>query len=197
MIVLRISAYNHDSAAALVQDGVIVAAAQEERFTRKKHDADFPANAARWCLANAGITGEQVDRMAFYDKPGLDGDDGQAKGWHDAKAYIAKLSAFTKAHGTKLLIASLPELHDVQHYRCRRLPIWYMKRQTRTASPLSTCCPMSKGSPHRSSGSLRPIQIPMVLRIDCLPREYSKLWKNSASTKPLSSAKLVEKVDIS
>ena len=69
MIVLGISAYYHDSAAALVRDGVIVAAAQEERFTRKKHDADFPANAARWCLADAGITGEQVDRVAFYDKP--------------------------------------------------------------------------------------------------------------------------------
>ena len=54
MIVLGISAYYHDSAAALVRDGVIVAAAQEERFTRKKHDADFPANAARWCLAEAG-----------------------------------------------------------------------------------------------------------------------------------------------
>ena len=71
MIVLGISAYYHDSAAALVRDGVIVAAAQEERFTRKKHDADFPANAARWCLAEAGITGEQVDRVAFYDKPFL------------------------------------------------------------------------------------------------------------------------------
>ena len=71
MIVLGISAYYHDSAAALVRDGVIVAAAQEERFTRKKHDADFPANAARWCIADAGITGEQVDRVAFYDKPFL------------------------------------------------------------------------------------------------------------------------------
>ena len=52
---------------------------------------------------------------------GLYGDDGQAKGWLDAKAYIAKLAAFTKAHGTKLLIASLPELHDVQHYRLQKI----------------------------------------------------------------------------
>ena len=52
---------------------------------------------------------------------GLYGDDGQAKGWLDAKAYIAKLAAFTKAHGTKLLIASMPELHDVQHYRLQRI----------------------------------------------------------------------------
>jgi lysophospholipase L1-like esterase len=52
---------------------------------------------------------------------GLYGDDGQAKGWLAAKAYIAKLAAFTKAHGTKLLIASLPELHDVQHYRLQKI----------------------------------------------------------------------------
>ena len=52
---------------------------------------------------------------------GLYGDDGQAKGWLDAKAYIAKLATFTKAHGTKLLIASLPELHDVQHYRLQKI----------------------------------------------------------------------------
>ena len=52
---------------------------------------------------------------------GLYGDDGQAKGWLAAKAYIAKLATFTKAHGTKLLIASMPELHDVQHYRLQRI----------------------------------------------------------------------------
>ncbi len=52
---------------------------------------------------------------------GLYGDDGQAKGWLAAKAYIAKLAAFTKAHGTKLLIASMPELHDVQHYRLQKI----------------------------------------------------------------------------
>ena len=52
---------------------------------------------------------------------GLYGDDGHAKGWLDAKAYIAKLAAFTKAHGTKLLIASMPELHDVQHYRLQKI----------------------------------------------------------------------------
>ena len=71
MIILGISAYYHDSAAALVRDGVIVAAAQEERFTRKKHDPGFPANAARWCIAEGGITSREVDRVAFYDKPFL------------------------------------------------------------------------------------------------------------------------------
>ena len=71
MIVLGISAYYHDSAAAIVRDGVVVNAVQEERFTRKKHDPGFPANAIRWCLADAGVAPGNVDRVAFYDKPFL------------------------------------------------------------------------------------------------------------------------------
>jgi carbamoyltransferase len=71
MIILGISAYYHDSAAALVRDGEIVAAAQEERFSRKKNDARFPVQSLRWCLAHAGIQGEDVDHVAFYDKPFL------------------------------------------------------------------------------------------------------------------------------
>ena len=71
MIVLGISAYYHDSAAALVRDGEVVTAAQEERFTRKKHDAGFPLNAIQWCLADAGVAASAVDRVAFYDKPFL------------------------------------------------------------------------------------------------------------------------------
>lgn len=71
MIVLGISAYYHDSAAALVRDGVIVAAAQEERFTRKKHDPAFPLQAVQFCLAEAGVRPEQIDHVAFYDKPFL------------------------------------------------------------------------------------------------------------------------------
>lgn len=69
MRILGISAYYHDSAAALVEDGVIVAAAQEERFTRKKHDAGFPHKAVEFCLARAGVRGEDVDFVVFYDKP--------------------------------------------------------------------------------------------------------------------------------
>jgi len=71
MIILGVSAYYHDSAAALVRDGEIVAAAQEERFTRKKHDANFPREAVRYCLQEAGVTGADVDLVAFYDKPFL------------------------------------------------------------------------------------------------------------------------------
>ncbi len=71
MYILGISAFYHDSAAALVHDGQIVGAAQEERFTRKKHDAGFPHKAIEYCLQEAGITLDDVDHVAFYDKPFL------------------------------------------------------------------------------------------------------------------------------
>jgi carbamoyltransferase len=71
MRVLGLSAFYHDSAAALVEDGRIVAAAQEERFTRRKHDARFPRNAIAYCLAEAGVRLGDVDYVAFYDKPFL------------------------------------------------------------------------------------------------------------------------------
>jgi len=67
--ILGLSAFYHDSAAALVVDGEIVAAAQEERFTRKKHDPGFPGRAIAYCLAEAGLTAEDLDYVAFYDKP--------------------------------------------------------------------------------------------------------------------------------
>lgn len=67
--ILGISAYYHDSAAALVQDGKIVAAAQEERFTRKKFDAGFPENAIRYCLQEGGISFAGINHVVFYDKP--------------------------------------------------------------------------------------------------------------------------------
>src|SRR6516225_9050292 len=69
MYILGISAYYHDSAACLVRDGEILAAAQEERFTRRKHDHRFPANAIRFCLDFARIKSNEIDLVAFYDKP--------------------------------------------------------------------------------------------------------------------------------
>ncbi len=69
MNILGISAFYHDSAAALIRDGEIIAAAQEERFTRKKHDASFPSNAVRYCLAEGGVGADDLDAVAFYDKP--------------------------------------------------------------------------------------------------------------------------------
>lgn len=71
MRVLGLSALYHDSAAALVEDGIVVAAAQEERFTRKKHDAAFPKQAIAYCLAEAGCRLDEVDHVVFYDKPFL------------------------------------------------------------------------------------------------------------------------------
>jgi carbamoyltransferase len=67
--ILGISAFYHDAAAALLRDGEVVAAAQEERFTRKKHDASFPVNAIRYVLAEAGISVGEIDAVAFYEKP--------------------------------------------------------------------------------------------------------------------------------
>lgn len=69
MYILGISCFYHDAAAALIKDGEIIAAAQEERFTRKKHDANFPANAVQFCLSQAGITVNDLTYVAFYDKP--------------------------------------------------------------------------------------------------------------------------------
>jgi carbamoyltransferase len=69
--ILGISAFYHDSAACLVRDGEIVAAAQEERFTRRKHDHRFPSAAVEYCLAEAGIAASELDCVAFYDKPWL------------------------------------------------------------------------------------------------------------------------------
>jgi len=69
MRILGISAFYHDSAAAIVEDGQIVAAAQEERFTRKKHDASFPEHAVRYCLDAAGTNLDGVHHVVFFEKP--------------------------------------------------------------------------------------------------------------------------------
>jgi len=69
LYILGISCYYHDAAAALLNDGVLVAASEEERFTRKKHDFDFPKNAIKFCLETAGITGNDLDHVVFFEKP--------------------------------------------------------------------------------------------------------------------------------
>ena len=71
MNILGISAFYHDSAAALITDGEIIAAAQEERFSRKKHDHRFPMNAINYCLEEANLSIKDIDYVAFYDKPFL------------------------------------------------------------------------------------------------------------------------------
>ena len=71
MYILGISAYYHDSAACILKNGEIIAAAQEERFTRVKHDQNFPSNAIRYCLDAAEISVDELEIVAFYDKPFL------------------------------------------------------------------------------------------------------------------------------
>ena len=71
MYILGISAFYHDSAACLIHDGEIIAAAQEERFTRKKHDAAFPRQALLYCLEEAGISPNQIENVVYYEKPFL------------------------------------------------------------------------------------------------------------------------------
>ena len=71
MYILGISAYYHDSAACLLKNGKIIAAAQEERFTRKKHDQNFPSNAIKYCLNEAKINASELQIISFYNKPFL------------------------------------------------------------------------------------------------------------------------------
>ena len=69
MIILGISAFYHDSAAVIIDGEHIIAAAQEERFTRVKHDASFPINAVEYCIKEAGVTIDQIDNVVFFEKP--------------------------------------------------------------------------------------------------------------------------------
>ena len=71
MYILGISAFYHDSAACIIKNGNIIAASQEERFTRKKHDQNLPSNAIKYCLKEAGINANDLQIIAFYDKPFL------------------------------------------------------------------------------------------------------------------------------
>jgi carbamoyltransferase len=94
--ILGISAYYHDAAAALVVDGEVRAAAQEERFTRRRHDPAFPAQAARWCLASAGLSLADLDAVVFYDKPFL-------KFERLLETYLA-----CAPHGLRSFVAAMP-----------------------------------------------------------------------------------------
>jgi len=94
--ILGISAFYHDSAACLVRDGNIVAAAQEERFTRVKHDSGFPGHAVKYCLQEGGIPAQKLDYVAFYDKPFL-------KFWRLIESYISEAP-----RGYKSFLESIP-----------------------------------------------------------------------------------------
>lgn len=98
--ILGISAYYHDSAAALLQDGEIVGAAQQERFTRKKHDAGFPAEAIQYCHEAGGIALAGLDRLVFYDKPLIKFERLLQTYWsyapHDFRPFLAAMPVWLK-----------------------------------------------------------------------------------------------------
>src|SRR5213078_4089686 len=94
--ILGISAFYHDSAAALVRDGEIVAAAQEERFTRRKHDPSFPTRAVAYCLEAGGIGPGTLDAVVFYEKP-------LVKGERLLETYLA-----TAPRGFRSFLAAMP-----------------------------------------------------------------------------------------
>src|SRR5689334_15174580 len=96
MKILGISAYYHDSAAALIDDGKIVAAVQEERLSRKKHDARFPAKAVSWCLFSTGVSMKDLDYVVFYDKP-----------WIKFERMLETYLAFAPS-GLKSFLTSMP-----------------------------------------------------------------------------------------
>lgn len=134
MKILGISAYYHDSAAVLLHDGNIVAAAQEERFTRIKHDAAFPENAVRYCLREAGLHLNELDAVVFYDKPFLKFErilqtvlDTAPRGlplflrsmpvWLKEKLFLKSeiKSALKNIHGKKVTVPLLFSSHHLSH----------------------------------------------------------------------------------
>ena len=128
MKILGISAFYHDSAAAILEDGVILAAAQEERFTRKKHDPGFPHNAVAYCLEHAGTTLDQLDAVVFYDKPLLKFErlletyyGFSPKGW---KSFITSMPVWMSE---KLFLKRLikRELKQVMKYKKSQLKILF------------------------------------------------------------------------
>jgi Predicted carbamoyl transferase, NodU family len=69
MVILGISCFYHDAAAAIIKDGILVSAVEEERFSRKKHDSGFPTNAIKYCLESVGVSVNDLDYLVFYEKP--------------------------------------------------------------------------------------------------------------------------------
>src|SRR5262249_27864036 len=127
MRILGISAFYHDSAAALVVDGRIVAAVQEERFTRIKQDAGFPRHAIDYCLAEAGVGLDQVDCVVFYEKPFL-----------KFERLLETMSALHRAGSPR----SRPRCRSGSARSCSRRTCW--RASSRSSIPASTppsaCC---------------------------------------------------------
>jgi carbamoyltransferase len=124
--VLGVSAFYHDSAAAILKDGKIIAAAQEERFTRRKHDASFPRHAINYCLEEAEVDGSDLSAIAFYDDPALTADRiirssiafAPASEKHFVKAVKSffGVKPYFKEHIEKMLNCDVPIYHARHHY---------------------------------------------------------------------------------
>src|SRR5262245_22306311 len=123
--VLGISCFYHDAAAALVRDGEIVAAAQEERFSRKKHDPRFPRQAINYCLEEAFVEAEELDAVVFYDDPVLSFDRVMkslltvaprgAEQWEGAGPSFLGIKLFVADHVRRMLRVDVPVLHTRHH----------------------------------------------------------------------------------
>ena len=140
--ILGISAYYHDSAAAVVCDGKIIAAAQEERFSRKKHDASFPAEAINYCLEAAGMQLQDIDEVVFYDKPlvkferlletylsyaprGLRSFIAAMPVWLKEKLYLKSTLKRELSELAGLDVADLPELLFTEHHQSHAASAFY------------------------------------------------------------------------
>ncbi|GAB1233424.1 carbamoyltransferase [Ferrigenium sp. UT4] len=138
MKILGLSAYYHDSAAALVVDGKIVAAAQEERFTRKKHDANFPGHAVRYCLQETGLKLADIDYLVFYDKP-------LVKFERLLETYLAYAPV-----GFKSFLASMPVWLKDKLFLKTTLKEEFMAIQKELSEDVETLPPLLFNSHHKS-----------------------------------------------
>ncbi|GAB1235493.1 carbamoyltransferase [Ferrigenium sp. UT5] len=138
MKILGLSAYYHDSAAALVVDGKIVAAAQEERFTRKKHDANFPGHAVRYCLQETGLKLADIDYLVFYDKP-------LVKFERLLETYLAYAPV-----GFKSFLASMPVWLKDKLFLKTTLKKEFMAIQKELSEDVETLPPLLFNSHHKS-----------------------------------------------
>src|SRR5438094_9396016 len=115
MHILGISCYFHDSAAAVLSDGVLVAAAEEERFTRKKHDYEFPQRAIDFCLEMGGIQGPELDYVVLFEKPCLKFE----------RLLLTSMQTFARSHAAfrEPITTSLDQKLWVKNLISRRLPV--------------------------------------------------------------------------
>ncbi|HCU23566.1 MAG TPA: hypothetical protein DF383_01005 [Deltaproteobacteria bacterium] len=148
--ILGISAYYHDSAAALLRDGRLVAAAQEERFTRKKHDERFPENAVRYCLQAAGLSLAEIDAIVFYEKPlvkferlletylsyapqGIASFFKAIPVWLKEKLYLKSILRKELARLSGLKLRELPRLHFAEHHQSHAASAFFPSPFSRAA----------------------------------------------------------------